>query len=81
MTDVGIPRPASLLPLTDRDALRSYRAGDAENSDALFGRRMRDPGPPMSERRFLAYLAIVAAVGVLVIVLVAVLFHHGLVPK
>jgi hypothetical protein len=42
---------------------------------------MRDPGPPISGRRFLVYLAIIAAIGVLVLVLVAVLFHHALVPK
>jgi len=42
---------------------------------------MRDPGPPLSERRFLLYLGVVAVVFVIALVLIAVLFHDGLVPK
>jgi hypothetical protein len=42
---------------------------------------MRDPGPPISGRRFLVYLAIIAAIGVMILVVVVVLFQNGPVPK
>ena len=41
---------------------------------------MRDPGPPLSERWFLIWIAIAVGVFVLVLVVFAVLFHH-VVPK
>jgi hypothetical protein len=70
----------ALVGTSRAQAAMAY-AGDAENSAALIGRHMRDPVPPISGRRFLVYLAIIAATGVLALVLVAVLFHHGPVPK
>jgi hypothetical protein len=41
---------------------------------------MRDSGPPLSERRFLIWIAIAVGVSVLVLVVFVVLFHH-VVPK
>ncbi len=37
---------------------------------------MHDPGPPLSERRFLMWIAIAVGVFVLVLVVLVVLFHH-----
>jgi hypothetical protein len=42
---------------------------------------MRDPGPPLSQRRFLLYLAVAVVAAVLVIGLAVLLLHHGPVPK
>jgi hypothetical protein len=42
---------------------------------------MRNPGPPLSERRFLVYLAIAAAVAVIVLIVIVFGFDHAPVPK
>jgi hypothetical protein len=42
---------------------------------------MHNPGPPLSERRFLLYLAIAAVFAVIVVVVIVFGFDHAPVPK